>query len=88
MSENKSIEARKKIEKLCKTHKIEAIAIGNGTGGRETEKFVKDALKQAAISNIIVVRSYSKSFCICKTAHSTHAVDTIIIIRFSFSRLP
>jgi len=29
------------IERLCKEHKIQAIAIGNGTAGRETEDFVR-----------------------------------------------
>lgn len=39
------------IEKLCEKHQIEAIAIGNGTAGRETETFIR-GLK---LSNILVV---------------------------------
>ncbi|MBU1418282.1 MAG: helix-hairpin-helix domain-containing protein, partial [Proteobacteria bacterium] len=35
-------EAAKKVEGLCRQHQIEAIAIGNGTAGRETEQFVRD----------------------------------------------
>ncbi len=31
-----------KLKELFAAHKVEAIAIGNGTGGRETEVFVKD----------------------------------------------
>jgi protein Tex len=34
-------EAEGKLKGLCKQHEIEAIAIGNGTGGRETEAFVR-----------------------------------------------
>ncbi len=34
-------EAEFTIEQLCKKHEIEAIAIGNGTAGRETEAFVR-----------------------------------------------
>ncbi len=33
-----------------------AIAIGNGTAGRETEAFVKETLKEAGISGIIIVQ--------------------------------
>jgi len=39
--QNKSTEAIKKISSLCDAHKIEAIAIGNGTASRETEQLVK-----------------------------------------------
>ncbi len=35
-------EAGRTISKLCKKHRIQAIAIGNGTAGRETEQFVRD----------------------------------------------
>ena len=40
-SEHKSREAGKTVNELCEKHKIEAIAIGNGTAGRETEAFVR-----------------------------------------------
>lgn len=32
------------LEDLCRQHKIELIAIGNGTAGRETESFVRETL--------------------------------------------
>ncbi|MDH3329845.1 MAG: RNA-binding transcriptional accessory protein [Desulfobulbaceae bacterium] len=35
-------EAGRTITKLCKKYRIQAIAIGNGTAGRETEQFVRD----------------------------------------------
>ncbi|MCP3926847.1 MAG: RNA-binding transcriptional accessory protein [Desulfobacterales bacterium] len=41
MSNNKDIEAQKKIIKLCDEYDIEAIAIGNGTASRETESFIR-----------------------------------------------
>jgi protein Tex len=40
---------------FVKTHAPSAVAVGNGTGGRETEKFVRDALKAAGLSDIIVL---------------------------------
>jgi len=39
--QNQSIESMKKISFLADLHKIEAIAIGNGTASRETEHLVK-----------------------------------------------
>lgn len=38
---NKTEESAKVIRELCAKHKIEAIAIGNGTGGREAHAFIK-----------------------------------------------
>ncbi|MBN2612707.1 MAG: RNA-binding transcriptional accessory protein [Bacteroidales bacterium] len=39
--QNETGKAAKKIDTLVSQYKIEAIAIGNGTAGRETEKFIK-----------------------------------------------
>ncbi|WP_397446476.1 Tex family protein [Polaribacter sp. R77954] len=39
--QNQSFDAMKKINFLAEAHKIEAIAIGNGTASRETEQLVK-----------------------------------------------
>ncbi len=42
MSKKQSEEAAKIVRDLCRRFKIEAIAIGNGTAGRETESFIKE----------------------------------------------
>lgn len=34
-------EAAEKVVKLCERFQVEAIAVGNGTGGRETESFIR-----------------------------------------------
>lgn len=39
--QNETKQASAKIQTLVKAYKIEAIAIGNGTAGRETENFIK-----------------------------------------------
>lgn len=39
--QNKSLEAMKKLNSLVEAHKIEAIAIGNGTASRETEQLIR-----------------------------------------------
>jgi len=38
---NKKEEAARTVGKLCKEYQIEAIGIGNGTAGRETEAFIR-----------------------------------------------
>ncbi|HMA92564.1 MAG TPA: Tex family protein [Polyangiaceae bacterium] len=37
--------AKEVLRRLCKKHNIRAVAVGNGTHGRETESFVRDLLK-------------------------------------------
>lgn len=41
MSDKKALEESVKIKSLCQRFDIEAIAVGNGTAGRETEAFAK-----------------------------------------------
>ena len=40
-SEKGAADARSKIVEMCERFRIEAIAVGNGTGGRETETFIR-----------------------------------------------
>jgi uncharacterized protein len=49
--QKKLVEAQAILKQLCDKHKIEAIAIGNGTAGRETEAIVR-AMK---LENVLVV---------------------------------
>jgi len=41
--EGKAIAARKELLRLIDDHACGMIAVGNGTAGRETEQFVRDA---------------------------------------------
>ncbi len=41
----KQFETEQNLRHLLSTHKVEAVAIGNGTGGRETETFVRNFIK-------------------------------------------
>jgi len=53
---NERIEhAAKTILQMIQNHHIKAIAIGNGTGSRETESAVKQFVKEAGLIDIIVV---------------------------------
>jgi uncharacterized protein len=47
--------SRALLEKLCTENPIEAIAIGNGTGGREVETFIREWLKETNRSGLICV---------------------------------
>ena len=49
-------DASYKVQQLCEKHKIEAIAIGNGTAGRETETFIR-SLKIADVLVVMVNES-------------------------------
>jgi uncharacterized protein len=48
--------ARRELVDLIKKHQPGAIAVGNGTGGRETEAFVRKLLKEEEIKDIVVVQ--------------------------------
>lgn len=45
-SEGDRTKSKKMLDELVKTGKIRAIAVGNGTAGRETEIFLRQALKE------------------------------------------
>lgn len=54
-SDQAAAKAKVVLLRLVKSHSPRAIAVGNGTGGRETEAFVRAALKEAGLSDIVVV---------------------------------
>ncbi|MFA7166967.1 MAG: Tex-like N-terminal domain-containing protein, partial [Desulfoplanes sp.] len=57
LGEKQRIEAGKKVTALCTQYAIEAIAIGNGTAGRETEAFVRALSLDPAIVVVMVNES-------------------------------
>jgi len=57
MSQKKALKDTAKIQALCKQYKTEAIAVGNGTAGRETETFVKTALPTEMVQVLMVNES-------------------------------
>ncbi len=42
--------AKATLLRLCKTHGVAAVAVGNGTHGRETEAFARDVLNEAGLA--------------------------------------
>ncbi len=57
MSEQKAVQEQAKIISLCEKFDIEAIAIGNGTAGRETETFIRKIGLPKDISIVMVNES-------------------------------
>ncbi len=57
LSESSFSKAGETITNLCRQYKIEAIAIGNGTAGRETEAFIKRLKLPAAVTVVMVNES-------------------------------
>ena len=54
-SERRLEEAEQTIERLCKSHRIEAIAVGNGTASRETETFLRKLAAESRINGATIV---------------------------------
>ena len=57
--DSKQVLAAQIILAYCQKYKIQAIAIGNGTAGRETETFVKTVIKGAKLNIPVVLVSES-----------------------------
>ena len=53
--ERKALEAKVDLCKLIAKYRPYAIAVGNGTGGRDTETFVRKVLKEANLKDILVI---------------------------------
>ena len=51
---NKIAEAERIVTGLIKKHNVKVISIGNGTAGRETEKFAADTVKGTDVKYVIV----------------------------------
>jgi uncharacterized protein len=54
-SDGEKARSRKLLADTVHASNIRAIAVGNGTAGRETETFVRDALRDAGITDVPVV---------------------------------
>ncbi|MBT8392327.1 MAG: helix-hairpin-helix domain-containing protein, partial [Ignavibacteria bacterium] len=57
----KEVEATEKVKGLLKKYKVEAIAIGNGTAGRETEQFIKSLVDNSSTTEIFMVNEAGAS---------------------------
>ncbi|MCP4679053.1 MAG: RNA-binding transcriptional accessory protein [Deltaproteobacteria bacterium] len=56
MGESSVERGKKDLLSFIQKHEPGAIAVGNGTGGREAEKFIRDCLQEAGLGDIPVVQ--------------------------------
>jgi uncharacterized protein len=82
-SEDQFEQAAKTIKDLCKLYKIECIAVGNGTAGRETESFVR-SLKIVDIQTVMVNESGASIYSASEVAREEFA-DFDVTVRGSVS---
>jgi uncharacterized protein len=54
-SKNGPEQAAKVMEKIMAQHNVRAIAIGNGTAGRETDQFVREFLRERKLDTVFAV---------------------------------
>jgi len=77
-------EAEAKLKQLCTKHQIEAIAIGNGTGGRETESFVRSIGLPPSVQIVMVNESGASVYSASDVARAEFA-DYDLTVRGSVS---
>jgi len=68
MSEKKTLAETERIKSLCEQFEIEAIAVGNGTAGRETEAFVKAIPFSTPVQVVMVNESGASIYSASETA--------------------
>ena len=66
--QNQTIAAIKKISALAEVHKIEAIAIGNGTASRETERLIKKIQFKNSLDVFVVSEAGASIYSASKIA--------------------
>ena len=82
--QNEVKEAIKKVLSLVDAYKIDAIAIGNGTAGRQTERFIKSIRFQKDIIAVMVNESGASVYSASKVAREEFP-DYDITVRGSVS---
>lgn len=82
---NKIFESKQKVLALCAKYNLEAIAIGNGTAGRETESFVRTIEGLPKEINIIMVNESGASIYSASDAAREEFADKDITVRGAVS---
>ena len=84
LGERDEEEAASKILLLCRQYRIEAIAVGNGTGGRETEAFLR-TLELDPQTAVVMVNESGASVYSASEAARTEFPDHDITVRGAVS---
>ena len=83
-SQGMAEQAATTVKELCKRYEIEAIAVGNGTGGRETEAFVRSLGLPKGITVVMVNESGASIYSASKAAREEFP-DQDVTVRGSIS---
>jgi uncharacterized protein len=67
-SERAKMESAAKLQALCDRYDVEAIAVGNGTGGRETASFVRSITSPRKVPVVMVNESGASVYSASKVA--------------------
>ena len=78
-SSAKAIDAGNRIKDLCSKYAVEAIAIGNGTAGRETETFIRSLQLTSEIIIVMVNESGASIYSASKTARDEFPMHDITV---------
>jgi uncharacterized protein len=83
--QNKIFQARETVLSLCKKYNLEAIAIGNGTAGRETETFIRGITELPKEINILMVNESGASIYSASDVAREEFPDKDITVRGAVS---
>jgi uncharacterized protein len=83
--QNKMFHAKQTILALCAKHNLEAIAIGNGTAGRETENFINSISELPKEINVIMVNESGASIYSASDVAREEFPDRDITVRGAVS---
>ncbi|MBI1911453.1 MAG: RNA-binding transcriptional accessory protein [Deltaproteobacteria bacterium] len=84
LSAGETARAADKVKELCQKFEVEAIAIGNGTAGRETEEFIRKMGLPGNIQTVMVNESGASIYSASKVAREEFP-DHDITVRGSVS---
>lgn len=82
---NQSTDARHRIQSLIKKHDIKAVAIGNGTAGRETEQFVREFIKTKSEQEVYLISEAGASIYSASEVAREEFPDLDLTVRGSIS---
>jgi uncharacterized protein len=66
--QNEQMQSMRKIQKMVEAYNIQAIAIGNGTAGRDTEQFIKDIRYDRKVQVFVVSENGASIYSASKIA--------------------
>jgi protein Tex len=79
LDDGRAADAAQKLADLCRRFHVEAIAVGNGTGGRETEAFVRGLGLGPAISVVMVNESGASVYSASEAARAEFPDEDVTV---------